>query len=222
MENCDSNILTKDFLKLPDQIFGKMNGSVKLQAKNINTPQGIKNVKSDVTFAINNGKMPKLGSLESLLRAGNLIKNGLLGLSLNNIIQILTPYKTGEFEKISGTLSINKGEIDNIEIMSQGKNLSLYLNGSYSILENFADIDIYGKLSQNISNALGAVGNASINQIIQSLTSNKNKSAKDKELLSKLNKIPPIEIENPEPRFFKSKVLGDINKDNYIKSFSWE
>ena len=105
--------------------------------------------------------------------------------------------------------------------MSQGKNLSMYLNGNYDILENYADIKIYGKLSQNISNALGAIGNASISQFINSITSRKNQTNVNTELQENINKIPSIEIENPEPRYFKVKVLGDINKENYIKNFSW-
>ena len=221
MENCNSNTLTKEFLNLPDQIFGKINGSISLSGKNLNTPEAIKNINSRVEFSINNGKMPKLGSLEYLLRAGNLIKNGIMGLSLNNLIQVLTPYKTGEFEKISGNLYIDEGEIENLEIMSQGKNLSLYLNGTYSILENYADIKIYGKLSQNISNALGAIGNASLNQFINTITTKKNKTGLSEQTQENINKIPSIEIENPEPRYFKVKVMGDINKENCIKNFSW-
>ena len=222
MAKCDSNILTKEFLGLPNQIFGKMDGTLVLSGKNLNTPQGIKNIKSEINFSIDNGKMPKLGSLEYLLRAGNLFKNGILGLSLNNIIEVLTPYKTGEFEKISGSLSIKDGEVEKLNILSQGKNLSLFLEGNYSILEKFAYIEIYGKLSQNISSALGALGNASINQFIATLTQVKrDKNLQDEKLQEKLYKIPPIEIENPQPRYFKAKVLGDINKDNYIKSFNW-
>ena len=100
--------------------------------------------------------------------------------------------------------------------------MSLFLDGSYSILENYADIKIYGKLSQNISNALGALGNASINQFIEAIVqTSKNKNNKDLELQERLGKIPSIELENPEPRYFRAKVIGDINKDNYIKSFNW-
>lgn len=222
MEDCDSNILSHDFLGLQNQIYGKMNGDIELSTKALNTMQAIQNIESKIYFSINNGKMPKLGSLEYLLRAGNLFKNGLLGLSLNNIIEVLTPYKTGEFEKITGSLSISKGEIDKLNILSKGKNLSLLLEGNYSILENFADIKIYGKLSQNISNALGALGNASISQFVDIITQVKrNKYENNSELQEKLNNIPSIEIEDPKPRYFKVKVLGDINKDNYIKSFNW-
>ena len=94
-----------------------MNGDIILMAKELNTPQGIHNLESKINFSIDNGKMPKLGSLEYLLRAGNLFKNGLLGLSLNNLIEVLTPYKTGEFEKISGNLAIKNGEIETLNIL---------------------------------------------------------------------------------------------------------
>ncbi len=221
MKQCNSNILANDFLNANGQIYGLMDGELELKTKALNTPEGIRNTKSNIIFSVNNGKMPKLGSLEYLLRAGNLIKNGLLGLSLNNIIEVLTPYKTGEFEKIDGALSIEKGEVQKLEIKSQGKNLSLYLVGNYNILNNYADIKIYGKLSQKISNALGAIGNASIKQFIETITPKKDKQ-RNEQLQQNLDKIPSIEIETPEPRFFSAKVLGDINKDNYIKSFSWE
>ena len=221
MQDCDANILTKQFLNLQGQIFGKVNGSLILSTKNLDSMDVIKNTSSNVKFSINNGKMPKLGSLEYLLRAGNLIKNGILGLSLNNLIEVLTPYKTGEFEKISGEIKVKNAKIENLEIMSKGKNLSLFLEGNYNILENLADIKIYGKLSQNISNALGAIGNASISQFINSVVQ-KQKTNKDEEFYKNASKIPSIEIENPEPRYFKVRVLGDINKENYIKSFNWE
>lgn len=222
MNNCDSNILTNDFLKLPNQIFGKVDGTVELSGKKLHTFEGINSINSNINFSINNGKMPKLGSLEYLLRAGNLFKNGLTGLSINNIIEILTPYKTGEFEKITGNLTISNSEIQDLNIFSKGKNLSLYLNGNYNILDKYADIKIYGKLSQNISNALGVIGNASINQFIETVAqTKKNKNEKDKELQEKLNNIPNIENETIKPRYFKARVIGDINKDNYIKNFSW-
>lgn len=223
MQNCDSNVLASQFLNLQNQIFGKIDGTASLDAKIENTPDNLKDLKSSVDFSIENGKMPKLGSLEYLLRAGNLVKNGILGLSLNNLIQVLTPYKTGEFEKISGNIKIQDAKIENLEIYSKGKNLSLFLEGKYNILDNYANIQIYGKLSQSISNALGKVGNASLRQIfdaISDIAEIKNEKRKADE--QNFSKIPPIENENQSPRLFKVKVLGDINKDNYIKSFNWE
>jgi len=221
MKDCDANILAKEFLNLNNHIFGKMNGNIILNAKNLNTPDNIKNIKSEVNFTINEGKMPKLGSLEYLLRAGNLIKNGILGLSLNNLIEVLTPYRTGEFRQIAGNLSINKGIVENLEIKSRGENLSLYMQGKYSILDNETDINIYGKLSQNISNALGALGNASLKQFFEAISPKKDKE-RSIELQNNLDKIPPIDFENIDTKYFKVKIYGDINKDNYNKKFNWE
>lgn len=219
LNGCEASILAKEFLNLNEQIFGKTKSIVKLSARHLNTPQGIKNVEAGVNFSIQNGKMTKLGSLEYLLRAGNLLKSGLLGLSLNNLIQILTPYKTGEFEKIEGDFDIKNGKIQDLEIASQGKNLSLYSVGDYDILNNYADIKIYGKLSKNVSNALGAVGNASIKQFIDSIGSKKEKQRSEK-LQEQLDKIPDIEAS--QAVYFRASVLGDINKDNYTKEFKWE
>ncbi len=220
MKDCDANILAKKFLNLKEQIFGKMTGTIDLSAKHLDTPDGIKNVESSVNFEIDKGKMPKLGSLEYLLRAGNLLRNGILGLSLNNLIQVLTPYKTGEFEKISGSLNIVKGEVKNLQVFSKGKNLSMYLFGEYNILNNFADIQLYGRLSQNVSTALGTVGNVSIKQFINSFSrkTDENKHAHIKEYLDKI----PLVDSSDQGGYFSAKVYGDINKDNYIKKFSWE
>ena len=219
MKDCASNILAQQFLNMKDQINGKINGQVTLSAKHLNTPDGIKNVKSDVVFSVDNGKMPKLGSLEYFLMAGNLVKNGILGLSLNNLIQVLTPYKTGEFEVITGALKINNAKVENLEIKSKGKNLSLYLVGNYDILKTYADINIYGKLSQNVSNALGRIGNASIKHFIDSIANIKD-NKREARLQKNLDEIP--DIDDKKPRFFSVEVLGDINKENYIKNFKWE
>ena len=220
IKDCDANILAKDFLNIQGQIFGNMTGTIDLSAKNLNTPEGIKNVESNVNFAIDNGKMPKLGSLEYLLRAGNILRNGILGLSLNNLIQVLTPYKTGEFEKISGSLNVSKGEVKNLEVFSKGKNLSMYLFGKYSILENIADIQIYGRLSQNVSTALGAVGNISVKQFINSF-SKKLDASKNQHIQEYLDKVPLVDGSD-QGGYFSVKVYGDINKDDYVKKFSWE
>ncbi len=222
MKDCDSNILAETFLNLKNQIHGKIDGKITLSTKGLSYVESIKNIKSNITFTINDGKMPKLGSLEYFLRAGNLIKNGILGLSINNVIEVLTPYKTGEFEQIQGNLVLEKGAIKDLDIFSKGKNLSLFLDGNYLILDNLADIEIYGKLSQNISNALGALGNASINQFIEIITTQKkNKNQQDEILKQYLDKIPPIEGDNENARYFKVKVHGDINKENFIRSFNW-
>ena len=111
--------------------------------------------------------MPKLGSLEYLLRAGNLLKSGILGFTLNNVIEVLIPYKTGEFKKISGDFIVENGKIDKLNIYSKGDNLSIYTSGNYDIATNVGDFEVLGKLSTKISNLLGPIGNASVNSLVK-------------------------------------------------------
>ena len=164
--------------------------------------------------------MPKLGSLEYLLRAGNFYKSGILGFTLNNLIEVLNPYKTGEFKSIKGKISMHDGIVDDIEIYSKGENLSIFLNGSYNIPQKDADIFVFGRLSKKVSSALGAAGNASLNSIIN-IFSSKESKVSDSEIIQNINKIPLIEISNDDYRLFSARIKGDLNKDNYVKVFNW-
>ena len=188
--------------------------------RQLNTSNGINTVKASVDFAIYDGKMPKLGSLEYLLRAGNLLKSGILGFTLNNVIEVLIPYKTGEFKKISGDFIVENGKIDKLNIYSKGDNLSIYTSGNYDIATNVGDFEVLGKLSTKISNLLGPIGNASVNSLVNLFANNKfDKNAND--IVKNADKIPDISGTSNDFRLFAVKILGDLNADNFVKSFNW-
>lgn len=219
--NCSANDLVKSFLGVKDQIYGVMNGSIYFSGSNLDIPEGIKTIQSRAKFNVKNGKMPKLGSLEYLIRAGNIYKSGILGLSLNNIIEVLIPYKTGEFKDINGELFIEKGKVENLEIFTMGENLSLYILGKYNILDSHADIKVMGRLAKKVSNMLGPIGNASFNSVINFISGARSDKTNENELIKNINKIPLIEISGDDYRIFEVKILGDLNKDDYVKTFNW-
>ncbi len=220
IENCDANTLVTDILGTKNQIFGKTNGKINLTGRQLNTSNGINTVKASVDFAIYDGKMPKLGSLEYLLRAGNLLKSGILGFTLNNVIEVLIPYKTGEFKKISGDFIVENGKIDKLNIYSKGDNLSIYTSGNYDIATNVGDFEVLGKLSTKISNLLGPIGNASFNSLVNLFANNKfDKNANN--IVKNSDKIPDISGTSNDFRLFAVKILGDLNADNFVKSFNW-
>ena len=221
LNDCDANTLSKNFLGLDNQIYGRMNADINLKGKIPQNAQDIRLVTGMVNFSVNNGKMPKLGSLEYLLRAGNLIKSGILGLTLNNLIEVLTPYKTGEFSTIRGSFNLEEGKIGALEIFSKGSNLSLFIYGGYDIINDNANIEILGRLSKNISNLLGAAGNASLNSLINTLTGSKLKAGAKSQIIDNVNKIPLIEISSQDYRLFLAKIKGRLNSDDYVKSFNW-
>ena len=221
IENCDANTLVTDILGTKNQIFGKTNGRIFLTGRELNTAGGINTVKANVDFAIYDGKMPKLGSLEYLLRAGNLLKSGIMGFTINNVIEVLIPYKTGDFKKISGDFIVENGKVDKMNIYSKGDNLSIYTSGNYDIATNVGDFEVLGKLSTKISNLLGPVGNASVNSLVNFVTNNKlNKDSKN-DLVQNVEKIPDIANGSGDFRLFAVKILGDLNADNFVKSFNW-
>ncbi len=219
IKDCEASVLSQNFFGISNQIFGKTNGEMHLTGSKLNTPTGLKTVGANATFNIENGKMPKLGSLEYLIRAGNVYKSGILGLTINNIIEVLVPYKTGDFARIKGSMLVQDGIIENLEIKSKGENLSLFINGKYDLTSDTADIKIFGRLSKKVSNLLGPIGNASFNSIFDIF--GKKNSINENELIQNMNRIPLIEISQEDYRIFMVKIVGDLNKEGYVKTFNW-
>ena len=171
------------------------------------------------SFYVSDGRMPKLGSLEYLLRAGNLIKGGFTGISINSLIDIITPLKTGEFSDIYGTMSIKDGIAENVEISTKGKNLSLFIVGKYNISTANADMEVLGMLAKKISTPLGPIGNVSLNTLFNVIPGID--LTKDSKILENINKIPGIELSSKTYRKFIAIIQGNINGDDYVKSFEW-
>ena len=163
--------------------------------------------------------MTKLGSLEYLLKAGNLVKGGLTSLSINSVIDLLAPSKTGNFEDIFGSVRIKDGVARNIEITTKGEDLSLFIGGTYNFATSIADMEVLGLLSRKISTMFGPIGNMSINTLFNVIPGVD--LTKDSPILERINKIPGIELSSKAYRKFIAEIKGNINEDDYVTSFKW-
>lgn len=215
----NANDITWALFDLKNQIYGDMTGTVSLSCNGTNFHNCMQTINGTTVFNVKDGKMPKLGSLEYLLKAGNLLKGGITSLSINSVIDIITPLKTGEFSDIYGNIRIKDGVARNIEIATRGKDLSLYIGGTYNFSTSIADMEVLGILSRKISTMFGPVGNLSINTLF-SVIPGVDLSGNSL-LLDKINKIPGIELSNKNFRKFIAVIQGNINGDNYVKSFEW-
>ena len=83
-----------------NQIYGDLTGDIDLTCNGIDFSHCMETLSGNALFNVKDGKMPKLGSLEYLLKAGNLVKGGLTGISINSVIDLLAPSKTGDFSDI--------------------------------------------------------------------------------------------------------------------------
>ncbi len=215
----DANALSYALFELNNQIYGDLTGDINLNCNGLDFEKCMQTLDGNLTFNATDGRMPKLGSLEYLLKAGNLIKSGITGISINNVIDIITPMKTGEFSQIHGDINIKKGIAENIEITTQGENLNLFINGQYNFSTSDAKMEVFGLLSKKISTMFGPIGNLSLNSLFNSIPGID--LSKDSPILENINKIPGIELSSRAYRKFIAEISGNINGEDYVTSFKW-
>ncbi len=218
-DSVSANDLLTAVFDVPNQIYGKLTGTIEIIANVTNEITSKETLSGKAIFSVKDGRMPKLGSLEYLLRAGNVFKSGITGITMNSIIDLVTPLKTGEFSSIEGNILINHGIAHTIEINSTGKDLNLFIKGKYNMVTEIADMQVLGQLSRKISTVFGAVGNLSLNSLFNKIPGVN--LAENGQLINELNKIPGIELSNKAYRKFIVEIYGDINNDNNVKSFRW-
>lgn len=218
-DEISANDITWALFDLNNQIYGDMTGTVNLTCNGADFNKCMETLAGNSIFNVKNGKMPKLGSLEYLLKASNLVKGGFTGISLNNVIDLITPLKTGEFSDIYGSVRIKDGIAQNIEITSKGKDLSLFIGGTYNFATSMAEMEVLGLLSRKISTMFGPIGNLSINSVFNAIPGVD--LTKDSPILERINKIPGIELSEKAYRKFIAEIKGNINGDDYVTSFKW-
>ena len=221
LNDVDSNYIAETLFDGKDQIYGNANGKMFLKTKGYTNEERIKNLSGFVYFDISDGRMPKLGSLEYLLRASNIIKSGITGFTINSILELLNLVKTGYFSNISGSCVIQDGIAREIEIFSKGENLSLYIHGNYDISKTHADMEILGKLSKKISTIFGAIGNTSLNTFFKLIPGISLLDFSRKDFIENVEKIPSFTNGEYESRVFQAIINGNINNSEYVQSFRW-
>ena len=218
-DSINANDITRALFDLNNQIYGDLTGDINLACNGTNFESCMRTLNGETAFNVKDGNMPKLGSLEYLLKASNLLKGGLTGLSINSVIDIITPLKTGDFSDIYGTAKIKDGVADNIEISTRGKDLSLFMSGNYNFATSIANMEVVGMLSRKISTMFGPIGNMSINTLFNVIPGVD--LSKDSPVLENINKIPGIELSSKAYRKFIADIKGNINGEDYVTSFKW-
>lgn len=219
VNNADAQIISENFFDMPGQMYGTVTGDMNMSCTGLSSVDCINTLSGYGSFKVTDGRMPKLGSLEYLLKATNLITGGITGVSINGIIDLITPLKTGNFKSISGNIHVKDGIADKINVYSSGEDLNMYMTGSYNISSLIADMEVYGSLSKNFSTLLGKIANSSLNTLFNTIPGVKINEINPTST-SNINKIPNFD-KTKTLRVFKADIYGDINGSNYVKSFRW-
>ena len=220
LNDANANIMSEALFDLKGQVFGSIYGDFDLACTGMLEDKCFETLSGKGTFKVADGRMPKLGSLEYLLKAGNLLKGAFTGLSINSLVDLVTPLKTGDFESISGDVHIAEGVADRINVYSKGHELNMYMTGSYDIVTSVADMKIFGSLSKNITTVFGKIKNASLTTLFNTIPL-VNDSTEKLKLQENIGKIPNINDVTDIYRIFTADINGDINGTGYVKSFRW-
>jgi len=224
--NMQANAAATTLLKLPNEVYGTLNGRGVFNSRGKNSQEIIANANGFADFVITDGRLVRLGSLEYFLRALNLVQGGVAEFNLNNILDLVIPKNTGNFETLKGSLAIKDGVIRTDNLSSIGKDLSLYLSGNIDMVNNNADMTILGNMSKKISGLLGPLGSVSINTFIDFIPGiGFIPSTPETGLINMipgLSKIPGLGLGGSKKvRRFEVKINGNLYDPTSVKSFRW-
>jgi hypothetical protein len=223
--NMKANAAATTLLKLPNEVYGNLNGDISFSAKETGKNDFISNTNGTIKFKIDNGRLVRLGSIEYFLRILNLVKGGLTRLNLNSIVDIFAPYKTGYFSQITGTIKIKNGVLVTDNVVSKGDNLSLFLSGTYDMSNSQTNATILGKIPKKISGKLGPIGELSIHSlvdVIPGLGYMPNTEQKPLiDIIPSLDKVPVISLGGGKNRYFMVTLKGDLYGSDYVRDFKW-
>ncbi len=224
IKDLSANAAAATFLRMPNEANGTLQATADFTTKGTNAFEFISNANGTADFLINNGRLNRLGSIEYLLRAANILKSGVAGLTLNNVVDLVVPQKVGYFNVIKGTIKAKNGVIRTDDAVTQGDHLSMAFSGSIDMATNYSDITIYGKVSKKISGLLGPAGSVSIGSIIEYIPGLGFMPSSDKgliEIIPNLNKVPVLGLESGKYREFVVDVEGDLYNPRSVKRFRW-
>ncbi|MGE0200308.1 MAG: AsmA-like C-terminal region-containing protein [Candidatus Melainabacteria bacterium] len=169
MKEVKANALTRALLNVSNQIFGDMDGTVRFVTQGMSDVESMNNANGTVTMKIRNGRLPGITKVETLLTAANVLRGGLLGLNLNNIIRTVAPFRSSYFADMSGDMLIARNRLYTDNLLSDGENLDLQMKGSVALDNGNVNMTVDGKMTQDVGGKLGLLGKLSLGKLVKTV-----------------------------------------------------
>lgn len=203
-----------DLCAFDDNLTGRTDFSSDISFLAGNYDTVIKTLAGSLKFNAKNGKAGTLGKFEYYLSAQNILYHGIFNSGINRIKDAVLSDDTAQYRQASGEISFKDGYMYTDNVKTSGNKMSLYVKGRYNMLTGLANIDIFGRISDEIKYKLGSLSDSS------------SKSKKEKFVLKVpyeiIAEIPEL-YNKPEDKSntFKVNINGDINSVGSINSFTW-
>lgn len=194
----NTNKIIQALTDIPSDLTGRTEFEAKLQIKGTTKEQQIKALRGTVKFITNEGQLGILGQFERYLQAQNLLHLGFDNLKREDLCRALKTHNTSYFRRAEGQISFENGYALIDSFKTQGKVMSLLIGGKFNMLNESADLNLLGKISDEIFT----------DEIVVVPYVN--------------DEIPDILSPNVKnPRGFKVDITGSIDNIRSINSFEW-
>ena len=194
-ENINSNKVAEMTLNLQDQISGIARAKVDIDAKDM-----FRFLDADCTFEVKEGYMPKLGDKEFMIKDTKY--------KLSEITNLDLSQKDLMKDDIKGSFYVHNTEINNINLTTWHELSAMFLEGSYEMEKQYADLQLFWHYSKEAPKGIRIFG-IPVSLILKVVF----RPEYTKEMYkSKLSEIPQINADEKNTIYYRILLKGDINK----------
>lgn len=226
-KNAQMSHLFKALTGKDDGTVGLIDYKLKLSSVGTKYSQQLRTSKGYMEYTATKGVMGPLGQFEHFLHAQNLISDSIFKMNAYKLSRAIKPQNTGIFTISKGKTEILNGIAIVKSLTVEGPKMSLYITGKVNLLNDVSDIKIYGRISQEIEDALGTFATRSSQTILTSSseTSIGNIFYDDYNTSLPKSVIDAIPQLNPNTgmssRPFVVVIKGSPDNIKSVKSFKW-
>lgn len=209
IKEVNSDIIANALLDLKREITGKANGFL-----DISTDKTAK-LSGKIKFIVQNGTIEKIGLVEYVLKCASLLRNTV---SMINpaIFADIVNVPEGNFDKITGDLTLKDNIVTGIKIKTSSPQLSNYVAGRYNIDNGDTSLRIYTKFSNTQKGFSGFLRKISLSSLANRIPINSRSDANYYAV--ELEELPPIDANEKDCQIYLTRVEGDVVNNNYISS----
>lgn len=224
----ESSMAAVDILPVDPHISGKLNFDSQITMAGLTQEQQMKTLKGNANVLVTGAMLGPLGRFEHFLHAQNLLSQKLIYASLNSAKRAIAPKNTGYVDSLKGVLTFSNGTIHISPLTTAGPQMSMLVTGVVNMLTGTVDLQILGKVSPDVSDSVGLLGDVTIKNILDEHTTYGPVVAN---LFNSYNtELPEIDISRipaltskyaTDTKNFRVLIGGDPESIKSIKSFTW-
>ncbi len=157
LTNIIANDVMKDLLNQPNELTGTMNCEADLTCSNL-MANPLKSWSGAGVATLTDGRVARFSLLEKRITQANLLKSGIIGFNLNNLLASVAPVEKGEYKTITNKFHFKDGSLYVDEMLFTGDELRLRSKGIISLSGNQMHLEVSGRIPRvSQQGPLGAV-----------------------------------------------------------------